>query len=55
MTDVTSSQQILDNIWNDVTEHMGDAEQNDDMTLVVIQTWGRQGDTKELPKLPEAA
>jgi serine phosphatase RsbU (regulator of sigma subunit)/CheY-like chemotaxis protein len=55
LTDVTSSQQILDNIWNDVTEHIGDAEQNDDMTLVVIQTWGRQGDTKELPKLPEAA
>ena len=53
MEQVTSSQHILDGIWHDVSDHMDDAEQHDDMTLVVIQTWGRRGDTKKLPRFPE--
>lgn len=36
--DNLSSQEILDGIWTEVQSHLGEAEPNDDMTLVVIQT-----------------
>jgi serine phosphatase RsbU (regulator of sigma subunit) len=36
----TNSQQVLENLWTDVAGHIGDAEPHDDMTLVVIRSWG---------------
>lgn len=50
---VAGSQQILESIWQDVSTHIGDAEPHDDMTLVVIQTWGRSGGTRILSSSPE--
>ena len=53
LSNISSSQQILEAIWDDVIRHIGDIEPHDDMTLVVIQTWGRRGGTKVLGSLPD--
>ncbi|MEM7034570.1 MAG: SpoIIE family protein phosphatase, partial [Chloroflexota bacterium] len=52
LQNITSSQQILDSIWADVSTHIGDAEPHDDMTMVVMQTWDKRGSTQILPELP---